>query len=106
MQALQIGGVADHVHMLLSLPATLSVSKAMQLIKGNSSKWVHENFPEYQSFEWQEGYGAFSIGVSGSDGTIEYIKNQIEHHKRRTFQDEPKAILKRHAIQYEDWMLD
>jgi putative transposase len=58
MKALMIGGVADHVHVLLSLPATISVAKAMQLLKGNSSKWIHETFPELRSFAWQEGYGA------------------------------------------------
>ena len=67
MKALAIGGVADHVHMLISLPGTLSVSKALQLLKGNSSKWIHETFPKLHSFEWQEGYGAFSIGISAVD---------------------------------------
>src|SRR3954470_11830293 len=69
MKALAIGGVADHVHILLSLPAPVSVAKAMQLLKGNSSKWIHETFPELQSFAWQEGYAAFSIGVSGISET-------------------------------------
>jgi putative transposase len=63
MKALAIGGVADHVHMLISLPGTLSVSKPLQLLKGNSSKWIHDTFPKLHSFEWQEGYGAFSIGI-------------------------------------------
>ena len=58
IKALAIGGVADHVHMLISLPKTLSVSKALQLLKGNSSKWIHDTFPKFHSFEWQEGYGA------------------------------------------------
>src|SRR5438094_5731288 len=70
MKALALGGVNDHVHILLSLPATMSVSKAMQLLKGNSSKWIHETFPALRSFAWQEGYGAFSIGVSGIDGVL------------------------------------
>jgi REP-associated tyrosine transposase len=64
IKALAIGGVADHVHMLISLPKTLSVSKALQLLKGNSSKWIHDTFPKFHSFEWQEGYGAFSVGIS------------------------------------------
>jgi putative transposase len=78
MKALAIGGVADHVHLLLSLPATLSVSKAMQLLKGNSSKWLRETFLELrpQGFAWQEGFGAFSIGVSGVEDTIHYIQTQ------------------------------
>src|SRR5436190_8015405 len=69
IKALAVGGVADHVHVLLSLPATTSVAKAMQLLKGNSSKWIHETFPNLRNFAWQEGYAAFSIGVSGIDET-------------------------------------
>ena len=65
MKALAIGGAGDHVHILISLPSTLSVAKAMQLLKGNSSKWIRETFPNCHSFAWQEGYGAFSIGISG-----------------------------------------
>src|SRR6266480_676342 len=84
MKTLAIGGVADHVHVLISLPATISVSKAMQLLKGNSSKWIHETFPELRSFAWQEGYGAFSISVSGIDETRAYIRDQEEHHRART----------------------
>jgi putative transposase len=59
MKALAIGGVADHAHMLISLPGTLSSAKALQLLKGNSSKWIHDTSPELRLFEWQEGYGAF-----------------------------------------------
>src|ERR1700733_16005102 len=62
MKALAIGGVEDHVHLLLSLPSTLAPAKALQLIKANSSKWVHEEYSEHPAFAWQEGYGAFSIG--------------------------------------------
>lgn len=101
MRAMTVGGVADHAHLLLSLPSTMSVAKAMQLIKGGSSKWIHESFPMHRSFAWQEGYGAFSIGVSQIDSTVRYIKNQPEHHRRRTFQDELIAFLKKHRIQYD-----
>jgi len=83
MKPIAIGGVADHVHMLVSLPPTLSVAKALQLLKGNSSKWIHETFPKMPSFEWQQGYGAFSIGVSGIDATASYIRNQTEHRRAR-----------------------
>ncbi len=101
MKALQIGGVEDHVHLLLSLPSTLNVSKALQLIKGGSSKWIHDTFPEHQDFEWQEGYGAFSIGISQIYDTIRYIANQPEHHRTRTFQEEFIAFLERHGIEYD-----
>ena len=106
MRAILVGGVADHIHILLSLPSTLAISKAVQLIKGNSSKWVHETFPQHAAFEWQEGYGAFSLGVSGIEATVAYIENQAEHHRRRTFQEELKVILDKHGMVYEDWMLD
>ncbi len=106
MKALMIGGVEDHVHVLLSLPSTLSVAKAVQLIKGNSSKWIHETFPEHQSFEWQEGYGAFSIGISGVDDTVKYIQNQAEHHRKMSFKEEVAVFLKKHGMEYDEAMLE
>ncbi len=96
-----IGGVEDHVHLLLALPSTLDVAKAMQLIKGNSSKWVHETFPEHSAFAWQEGYGAFSIGISQVEDTVAYIANQQEHHRRKTFQEEFVSFLEKHKIVYD-----
>jgi REP element-mobilizing transposase RayT len=101
MRALAIGGVEDHVHVLLSIPSTLSIAKAMQLIKGGSSSWVHNTFPEHHDFEWQEGYGAFSIGVSQVPDTKAYIDNQREHHRTKTFQEEFIAFLERHGIDYD-----
>src|SRR5215472_5207024 len=106
MKALAIGGVADHVHMLISLPRTLSVSKALLLLKGNSSKWIHETFPKLHSFEWQEGYGAFSIGITAVDATVGYIRDQAEHHRKRSFRDEFVAMLRRHGLDYDGRMLD
>src|SRR5690349_15823734 len=102
MRALEIGGVSDHVHMLLSLPSTLAISKAMQLIKGGSSKWVHETFPEHRLFGWQEEYGAFSVSVSQLEKTVEYIRKQPEHHRKMTFQEEFLALLKRHRVEYDE----
>ncbi len=106
MTALAIGGVADHVHLLLSLPATISVAKAMQLLKGNSSKWLHETFPQLRGCGWQEGYAAFSIGVSGIDETQAYIRGQEEHHRTRSFRDEVEAFLRRHGMDYDASMLE
>jgi putative transposase len=106
MKTIKVGGVEDHIHILLSLPATLEIAKAVQLLKGSSSKWVHETFPDLRTFEWQEGYGAFSIGVSGMVETIAYIENQAAHHKRMTFQEELASILKKHGIDFEPRMLD
>jgi REP element-mobilizing transposase RayT len=78
MKALVVGGVEDHVHVLLSIPSTLSVAKSIQLLKGNSSKWIHDTFKEHWDFEWQKGYGAFSIGISGVEDTTKYIQGQAE----------------------------
>ena len=102
MKAIEIGGVQDHVHVLLSLPSTLSVAKAMQLIKGGSSKWVHETFPEHRLFGWQVKYGAFSVSVSQLDKTIQYIKNQAEHHRKMTFQEEFLNLLNKHRIAFDE----
>jgi REP element-mobilizing transposase RayT len=101
MKAIEIGGVDDHIHLLISLPATMPVSKAMQLIKGGSSKWVHETFPDQRQFAWQDEYGAFSVSVSQLDKIIQYIKNQEEHHRRVTFQEEFLALLNKHRIEYD-----
>ena len=105
MTAIEIGGVADHAHILLSLPSTLPLAKALQLIKGGSSKWVHDTFPEHWLFGWQTKYGAFSVSVSQLDKTIQYIKSQAEHHRKMTFQEEFLALLKRHRIAYDERFL-
>ena len=102
MKALSIGGVEDHVHLLLSIPSTLHIAKAVQLIKGGSSAWMHEEFPEYRHVYWQEGYGAFSIGVSQIGDTIRYTERQAEHHHRTSFQDEFRTFLKRHEIEFDE----
>jgi REP element-mobilizing transposase RayT len=102
MKALAIGGVEDHVHLLLSLPSTLTIAKAIQQIKGASSKWVHETFPDHGHFAWQEGYGAFSIGISQVGRTIGYIQRQAEHHRKTTFQEEFLAFLKKHGLRYDE----
>src|SRR5262245_25500246 len=74
-RALAVGGIRDHAHALISIPATLSVSKALQLIKGGSSLWINDHLPA-RTFAWQDSYGAFSIGVSQVDDTIRYINTQ------------------------------
>jgi putative transposase len=84
MKAIEIGGMPDHVHMLLSLPSTLSIAKAMQGI-----------------FNWQVKYGAFAVSVSLLDKTVEYIKTQEKHHRKMSFQEEFLALLKKHRIPYD-----
>ncbi len=101
MKLISAGGVEDHVHLLLSMPKTVDISKAMQLIKGGSSKWVHDTFSEHRMFEWQEGYGAFSIGVNDKERTIDYINRQAEHHKRRDFKTEFLIFLDKNEVEYD-----
>jgi len=101
MKALAIGGMPDHIHALLSLPATMSFAKAVQLIKGGSSKWVHDTFAKYRKFAWQDGYGAFSVSPSQLARTIAYINNQKEHHRKRTFEEEFIQLLDKHGIVYD-----
>jgi putative transposase len=98
MTALAVGGADDHAHLLVEIPATLAVSTAMREIKRGSSLWMHEAMPQ---FAWQEGYGAFSIGHSQIEPTVRYIAGQQEHHRRRDFQAEFLAILKKHRIEYD-----
>ncbi len=102
IKALAVGGTENHVHILLSLPTVIPLAKAVQLIKGGSSKWVHEIFPANRDFGWQEGYGAFSVGISQVEDTIAYIRKQEEHHRTRSFEDEFIAILKKHGIEYDE----
>ena len=106
MKVLAIGGAADHVHILVSLPAAMSVATAIQMLKGNSSKWIHETFPKLRSFKWQKGYGAFSIGISGVAATSSYIYGQDAHHRTRTFREEFQAMLRKHNLDFDERMLD
>jgi len=99
---LELNGTEDHIHLLLSLPATMPIAKAMQLIKGGSSKWVHDTFPDQRLFAWQTKYGAFSVSVWQLDRIIKYIENQQRHHRRMSFQEEFIALLKRHKIEYDE----
>ena len=101
--ALAVGGVKDHVHLLLSLSRTVSVSKAVQLLKAGSSKWANETLPVAGRFSWQEGYGAFSIGVAQRAQTIAYIPGQAAHHKRVSFAEEFRKFLAAHGMREEDF---
>jgi REP-associated tyrosine transposase len=95
-KTLIVGGTDDHVHILLSLPATMPLAKAVQLLKGPSSRWMNETHTK--GFSWQEGYGASTLGVSQKPGTIDYIKRQAEHHQKCSVEQEFLVFLKKHAI--------
>lgn len=102
MTALSVGGITDHVHALVMTKPTILVSRMLQLLKGGSSHWIHETFPELKRFAWQDGYGAFTVSKSGIPGVISYIQNQKEHHRSKTFQEEYLELLQKHEIEYDE----
>lgn len=102
MKPLQTGGIEDHIHMVVGIPPTMAVSKAVQQIKGGSSKWIHDTFPALAGFAWQDGYGAFSVSRSQVPTVINYVATQREHHSEQDFQTEYRAILERHEIDFDE----
>jgi REP element-mobilizing transposase RayT len=98
----KIGGVEDHLHILLSLPRTLSTSDLLEEIKKTSSKWVKTKEQKYHCFSWQKGYGSFSVSMSQRPIIENYIENQKEHHKKQSFQDEYRAFLRLNNIPYDE----
>ena len=104
-RSLEIGGVADHVHILACLSPVAAVSNVIRELKANSSKWITEKFQ--RPFEWQKGYGAFTVSFDRTDTVARYIRNQEEHHRKVTFQEEYEDFLKRHQIEYRPgWLFE
>ena len=99
---LEIGGVPDHVHLLAKFKTDIAVSMMVQKIKGNSSGWVNERSSRAEHFEWQVGYGIFSVSGSLVDKVRRYIRNQEEHHKKVSFKDELISLLKKNGISYDE----
>jgi putative transposase len=99
---LQIGGVEDHIHVLFMLSTKVPLMELVKQVKQSSSKWIKTQGEEYQDFQWQIGYGAFSVSKKAVDKVIEYIQNQKEHHKENDFQDEYRKFLKTYEIQYDE----
>ena len=93
-----IGGMDDHIHLLLQIPPAMPLAKAVMGIKANSSRWAHE---ESQDLEWQRGYGAFSVSASIVPAVLRYIRNQDAHHKKMSFEEEFLALLKKHGVEYD-----
>ena len=101
MTALQIGGVDDHIHALMTAPAIIAPAQIAQYLKGDSSKWIHDQFRNLRGFGWQDGYGAFTVSKSNLPEAVRYIQNQREHHRKNTFQDEYLEFLRKHGIEYD-----
>ncbi len=95
-------GTTDHVHILFGLARTIAVADLVEEVKKSSSKWIKTKGDEFQTFQWQAGYGAFSVSQSGVKAVRTYIAKQKEHHKTRTFQDEFRLFLQRHGIQFDE----
>jgi len=91
MTAIAVGGMSDHVHVLLLLPPTIPLATAVQKLKANSSRWIHEQTGH--ASQWQEGYAAYSVSISQTDRTVAYILGQREHHQRRSYGEEMMRIL-------------
>ncbi len=102
---LAVNGFSDHVHVFFELSPELSVSKIIQDIKANSSKWINENRLVMGKFSWQRGYGAFSYARSQRDTVISYIMNQENHHKKNTFKEEYLELLRKFDVKYNDQYL-
>ena len=103
---LEIGGVPDHVHLLTKLKSDMAVAEMVRLMKSNSSKWLNELDGTRAHFEWQTGYGAFSVSESQVRKVRSYIQTQESHHAKVSFRNELITLLKKHGIEYESAMLD
>lgn len=98
---LDANGAADHVHLVALLRPTMAISDVLQEVKGSSSKWIHGTFAELRDFSWQDGYAAFSVSKSAVPDVLTYVRDQEEHHRRMSFQEELMALLDRHGVEYD-----
>jgi putative transposase len=102
VEFVHVGGVADHVHIVTTLPRTLSQAQLIEQIKKTSSKWIKAVDARYRGFSWQRGYGAFSVSPSQLEGVLRYIDGQKEHHRTHTFQEEYRELLGKHGIEFDE----
>ncbi|MBI4467868.1 MAG: IS200/IS605 family transposase [Acidobacteria bacterium] len=100
--AISIGGTKDHVHSLFTLSRTVSVADLVEEVKKSSSKWMKTKGNEFRHFQWQRGYGAFSIGQSNVAALLKYIRDQKGHHRQRTFQEEFRTFLAKYRIECDE----
>ena len=100
--SLIIDGTSDHLHMLFALSRTITVAELVEEVKTGSSKWIKTKGSEFKHFHWQKGYGAFSVAQSNVEVVKRYIRNQKQHHRRVTFQDEYRQFLKRYQVEFDE----
>ncbi|OWK99571.1 transposase [Kaistella haifensis DSM 19056] len=99
---IQIGGHKDHIHILCLLSKKIALMDLIEKVKTNSSKWIKTKGKEFENFYWQNGYGAFSVNPTEIEIVKNYILNQEEHHKKKTFQEEFLAFLKKYDVEYDE----
>jgi REP element-mobilizing transposase RayT len=95
------GGIPDHVHLLIGMSRESSIAGLIREVKGGSSEWIHQTFPDMAGFGWQDGYAAFAVSCSNIPTVRRYIENQAEHHRKRTFEEELIEYLEAHKIEYD-----
>ena len=100
--AVQVGGTENHLHVLVLAKPKVAPSQIVQWLKGESSRWIHETFPELRSFAWQDGFGIFSVSKSNVQDVVDYIRGQREHHRVQTFEDEYVSMLRLNGIDYDE----
>ncbi|MDB5391748.1 MAG: transposase [Planctomycetaceae bacterium] len=100
-QLLEIGGVEDHVHLLTSCSPRIALADFVRDIKANSSRWLHDE-KDVPNFQWQTGYGAFTVSHSQVDVVRKYLQNQAQHHRRQSFEEEYREFLQRHEIAFDE----
>ncbi|MEM9235140.1 MAG: transposase [Verrucomicrobiota bacterium] len=98
---LAIGGVADHVHLLIGIRATHTLAEVIRQIKAVSSHWVHEEIG-MEKFSWQEGYGAFTVSPSQCQSVADYIADQEDHHRKRSFKEEYRSLLEKSGVEFDE----
>ncbi len=101
VRVLKAGGVDDHVHLLINTKPVHAPMGIVRALKTNSSKWIHDTYPRLHDFQWQSGYGVFSVSQSSRSQVIAYIERQEEHHRCVSFADEYRSFLDRHGIAYD-----
>lgn len=101
-ESVYIDGVSDHVHIVTTLPRTLSQARMIEQVKKTSSKWIKTIDARYRGFSWQRGYVAFSVSRSRLDAVLQYLQSQEEHHRARPFQEEYRELLRRHGVNFDE----
>jgi len=101
-EALRVGGVADHIHVVTTLPRTLSQAAMVETLKKTSSKWIKQLDSKYRQFYWQRGYSAFSVSPSQLNAVLEYVESQEEHHRTRSFQEEYHDFLRKYGVEFDE----